>query len=650
MTISSQIRTAGPFVGNGSATGGPFSFKIFVATEMIGTETDLSGANRTLVYGTDFNVILNPDQNASPGGTINYLIAGIGPSLIPTGFALNFTSNVQNLQPVALTNNGGFFPNVINDALDRLTILVQQVLRLVSSSLKFPLSDGAINSELPPKALRANQAFLFDSNGDILMGALASAPVSAAMQPVVAASTLVLARVALGLGSNFTTEATITAAATTNLGSLASQEIVITGNTGITSFGNSATLAAPLYFIRFTGTPLLTNSGTMIIAGGANFTAAAGDMAIAKFEGSSTWRIFPFKANGQPIVGLSGPLTGITSINGGQIGGLRNFVKNGAMNLAQRSVGTAIALVLNTPTYNSLDRWAFNHGAVTAGISQQISASGAGLTAFNKCCKLGRNNGNAGTGLITMNYAAETVDSLPLAGQQVTLSFYAKAGANFSAAAGALGFQVGTGTGVDQSIVTYSAWPGQAIPITSTATLTTSWQRFQATGTLSAAMNQYGLAFSYGPVGTAGADDNVYITGIQLEIGTVATPFEYLPLAVEQEIMERYFEKSFQAATVPAQNVGAATGESVGMAGKAGAAAEFIYVPFKTRKRASPTVSTFNPAATNGQIRDESAGADCSAGALSMLQETGTNITCTGNAGTAVGNLLGIHWSADAEL
>lgn len=107
-------------------------------------------------------------------------------------------------------------------------------------------------------------------------------------------STLTSVQALIAPAGNFTTEATITAASTTNLGSLASNAAVITGNTGITSFGNSASTANPFYFIRFTGTPTITNSATMICRGASNVIVAAGDNAIVKFEGSSTWRFINY--------------------------------------------------------------------------------------------------------------------------------------------------------------------------------------------------------------------------------------------------------------------------------------------------------------------------------------------------------------------
>lgn len=163
MTISSEIRTAGPFTGDGVASAFPFSFKVFKATELIVVQTDTSNIDTTLTYGTQFSVTLNADQNASPGGTITYKVAGVTTPL-PTGYVLNATSDVDNLQPMALTNNGGFFPKVINDSADRLTILVQQLVRAVNSAIKFPLSDGTgLSGDLPNKNARKGKYLGFDA-------------------------------------------------------------------------------------------------------------------------------------------------------------------------------------------------------------------------------------------------------------------------------------------------------------------------------------------------------------------------------------------------------------------------------------------------------------------------------------------------------
>lgn len=161
MTISSPVRTAGPFTGDGVAGSFPFTFKVFSASDLIVVQT-VSGVDSTLVLGTDYGVNLNADQNAAPGGALISKVAGVDTPLT-TGYIWNATSAVANLQPVKLTNNGGFFPTVINDALDRLTILVQQLVRAVNASLQYPLSDGTgISNILPNKASRLGKVLAFD--------------------------------------------------------------------------------------------------------------------------------------------------------------------------------------------------------------------------------------------------------------------------------------------------------------------------------------------------------------------------------------------------------------------------------------------------------------------------------------------------------
>ncbi len=190
MTISSEIRTAGPFTGDNIASAFPFSFKVFKVTELIVVRTDLSNNDVTLTYGTDFSVTLNADQNASPGGTITYKVASVTTPL-PTGYKLNATSDVDNLQPMALTNNGGFFPKVISDSADRLTILVQQLVRAVNSATKFPLSDGTgLSGDLPNKNARKGKYLGFDATTGLPVALDGSAvncpyytPTSAAVPP-----------------------------------------------------------------------------------------------------------------------------------------------------------------------------------------------------------------------------------------------------------------------------------------------------------------------------------------------------------------------------------------------------------------------------------------------------------------------------------
>ena len=56
--------------------------------------------------------------------------------------------------------------------------------------------------------------------------------------------------------------------------------------------------------------------------------------------------------------------------------------------------------------------------------------------------------------------------------------------------------------------------------------MTTSWQRFTATGTVASNVTEIGIEAFYTPVGTAGANDYFEITGVQVEIGSVPTAFK----------------------------------------------------------------------------------------------------------------------------
>ena len=157
MTISSTTRIAGPFL---SGTALPFTFKVFAAADLEVVRLNTStGVETTLVLNSDYTVALNGNQNTNPGGTVNLTVAASATSTV------TITSDIANLQPTDLTNQGGFYPEVITDALDRATIQIQQMSEDVGRSLKGPISDGNLNMELSTAAQRANSFLAFDANG-----------------------------------------------------------------------------------------------------------------------------------------------------------------------------------------------------------------------------------------------------------------------------------------------------------------------------------------------------------------------------------------------------------------------------------------------------------------------------------------------------
>ena len=159
MTISSTNRKAGPYVGTGLVSAFPFAFKVFSGFDVLVVRSDSGGAETVLTLNSDYTVSLNANQNANPGGTITL------PAPLPSGFALTASSALPYLQPTDLTNNGGFYPAVINTALDRLTIFVQQLAESVGRSLKTAISTPVgVNATLP--APIPDTLIAWDSSGN----------------------------------------------------------------------------------------------------------------------------------------------------------------------------------------------------------------------------------------------------------------------------------------------------------------------------------------------------------------------------------------------------------------------------------------------------------------------------------------------------
>lgn len=159
MTVNTQVRTAGPYAGNGTTATYPFAFKVFQASELVATITNADGTLDQLALSSDFTVSLNSDQNAFPGGSITLLAGNLA-----SGRQLTMTSDVSVLQPTELTNQGGFFPKVIENALDRLTILLQQY-GFVNFNRAVRVPEIAGIQALPSAPNRAGKLLAFNDSG-----------------------------------------------------------------------------------------------------------------------------------------------------------------------------------------------------------------------------------------------------------------------------------------------------------------------------------------------------------------------------------------------------------------------------------------------------------------------------------------------------
>ena len=217
-----------------------------------------------------------------------------------------------------------------------------------------------------------------------------------------------------------------------------------------------------------------------------------------------------------------------------------NPVLNSAYQVWQR--GTSVAVAASTSNAYTADRWAVVTGANQAfTVSRQATGDTTNLPSIQYNGRFQRNSGQTGTTRFYLSNAFETINSIPFVGKTVTVSFYARAGANYSSASNALGFILYSGTGTDQQSNT--GYTGATSVASTTATLTTTWQRFTATGTVGTSANEISLEFSYTPVGTAGTNDYFDLTGVQLDVGSVALPFRTYAATIQGELAacQRYY-------------------------------------------------------------------------------------------------------------
>ena len=166
MTISTTDRKAGPFAGNDVTVAFPFTFKVFSTADLYVISADSVGAETVLVLASDFTVSLNADQDDNPGGTLTMLTAPA------TGTTLTIASDIDITQPVELTNMGGFYPTVINTALDRITMILQQLSESFARCVKFSISTPSDEVTELPSDGRASKAIGFDAAGALTVFAM----------------------------------------------------------------------------------------------------------------------------------------------------------------------------------------------------------------------------------------------------------------------------------------------------------------------------------------------------------------------------------------------------------------------------------------------------------------------------------------------
>jgi hypothetical protein len=284
----------------------------------------------------------------------------------------------------------------------------------------------------------------------------------------------------------------------------------VTAGTGISGGGTS-------------GAVTITNSMATEIA-------AKGDLIVG--TGSATFDNLTAGNNGETLVADSSTSTGLRYTGNYAAG--KNGILNSDFNIWQRGT-TATS---TTDGYQA-DRW-YNY---KTGINVTVSQQTTSLQNLPNCARFQRVSGQTGTSSVAFAQMFENAQSVTYANQTITISFWARKGADYSTTSSLLSWRLITGTGTSNVNVFTTGYTAQATTGTGSVTLTTSWQRFSVNVTIPATTTQMSFYFLTNFSGTAGTNDYFEVTGVQLEVGASVTAFQTATGTIQGELAacQRYY-------------------------------------------------------------------------------------------------------------
>ncbi|WP_204586464.1 hypothetical protein [Cronobacter sakazakii] len=130
MTVSTEV-DHNDYTGNGTTTAFDYNFRIFKKSDLTVTVVDLSENITTLVLDTDYTVT---GAGTYFGGKVNLTIP------LADGWKISIERNLPVTQDTDLRNQGSFFPEIHENAFDKLTMLIQQAFNAFRLSLRKPSS------------------------------------------------------------------------------------------------------------------------------------------------------------------------------------------------------------------------------------------------------------------------------------------------------------------------------------------------------------------------------------------------------------------------------------------------------------------------------------------------------------------------------
>lgn len=331
---------------------------------------------------------------------------------------------------------------------------------------------------------------------------------------------------------------------------------------------------------------------------------------------------------------------------------LHNALINGGFDFAQRQTpGTLTAI---TQDKYSADRWRISRENADL---QYQRADGLGETGLASRY-FGTYKKITSTGKFMVYQPIEGSNSVPMRGRRVTFQCKMKASAAKTIRMAVIELQ--NAGAIDTIPGTFvSAWGASAVDPTlgtnlaiitgaESKSVATTWDIFSVSVTIPS--NSKNLVCAVWSNSGFAANDTLSIAEAGLYVGDFERAWN--PRSPQQEVAlcQRYYWKTFDLDVAPAQNIG--TNYSyrypAAVAGANNHRPNSIFHPVQMFK--APTLTFFNPSAANAQVRDFTASVDGSGTAIGVAMPTFFSINATGNAVTAVGNVMLVSFTAEAEL
>jgi hypothetical protein len=329
----------------------------------------------------------------------------------------------------------------------------------------------------------------------------------------------------------------------------------------------------------------------------------------------------------------------------------RNKIINGDFSIAQR--GTSFTSSANNDDAYTLDRWyILSDGNDAIDVTQETTTVPTNqLTAI----ALDVETADKKFGIAQI---IEQKNCVGLIGNTVTLSFKAKVSAttDLDNVKCAIVAWDGTADTVTSDII--SAWGAEGTNPTLIANatyentpvnlnVTTSYETYSVTAAVDTASTKNIIVFIWSDVTTVATGNFLYITGVQLEAGTTASDFEFLPVDVNLARCERYYFR---------QNPREATTD-MGVGWNASATETRTYLSFPTTMRIAPTALEQSGTAGDYSVRHAVTQTTCSSvPTIYSTTKSSAHVRLTVSSGLTTGdgsNLRAVNtnaflaWSAE---